>query len=181
MTETTAAPAQVEARTLETVVCTRCGGSGRMPFAVYGGKCFKCDGAGKVYTAKGRAAANYLNALRSRKASEITVGMLVLDRGVSAGSFTQPAQWCKVLTIRPGDAKVDGGSVVVVDGVETVVPAPLVIETDRMAFHVSPDSVMRVGLTAEEKRATFAAALDYQDTLTKAGKPRKVRAAKPRG
>lgn len=36
--------------------CSRCGGSGKMPFAVYGGQCFKCHGSGQVMTPKGRRA-----------------------------------------------------------------------------------------------------------------------------
>lgn len=28
--------------------CTRCGGSGRMPYSVKGGICFKCNGKGKA-------------------------------------------------------------------------------------------------------------------------------------
>lgn len=36
--------------------CGRCGGSGRMPFSVHNGVCFKCNGNGKAMTAKGRRA-----------------------------------------------------------------------------------------------------------------------------
>lgn len=36
--------------------CSRCGGSGKMPFALYGGQCFKCLGTGQTMTAKGRRA-----------------------------------------------------------------------------------------------------------------------------
>jgi hypothetical protein len=36
--------------------CSRCGGSGRMPFAAYGGVCFKCNGHGKTMTRAGQAA-----------------------------------------------------------------------------------------------------------------------------
>jgi DnaJ-class molecular chaperone len=39
----------------ETTTCDRCGGSGYMPYAAYGGVCFKCNKAGVVYTRAGRA------------------------------------------------------------------------------------------------------------------------------
>jgi hypothetical protein len=54
MTATTA-PA-VQTIRYETATCTRCGGSGQMPFAAYGGRCFKCNGNGETMTAAGRRA-----------------------------------------------------------------------------------------------------------------------------
>lgn len=52
----------------ETTVCDRCGGTGRMPFAAYGGICFKCSpqgthaGSGTVHTRKGSSALKKWNA-----------------------------------------------------------------------------------------------------------------------
>ena len=42
--------------TFQTEKCSRCGGTGRMPFAAYGGVCFKCNGHANVYTRAGLAA-----------------------------------------------------------------------------------------------------------------------------
>ena len=43
--------------------CSRCGGSGKMPYSVYNGVCFKCNGKGEVLTKRGRVAQEFLNDL----------------------------------------------------------------------------------------------------------------------
>ena len=42
--------------TFEQCPCTRCGGTGSMPYSVYGGVCFKCNGVGHQLTPAGRSA-----------------------------------------------------------------------------------------------------------------------------
>lgn len=53
--------------TFASETCTRCGGTGRMPFAVRGGKCFKCHGKGTTLTRAGAAAAAKWSALRDQR------------------------------------------------------------------------------------------------------------------
>lgn len=60
---------------LEHVTCSRCGGSGHYSYTQrLGTLCAKCLGAGTVYTKRGRAARDYLDALRSKPARELQVG-----------------------------------------------------------------------------------------------------------
>lgn len=66
----------------ETETCFRCGGTGHMPFAAYGGKCFKCHGHGKTMTAAGRSARKLYDELTAaacttKQAWEVEVGETV--------------------------------------------------------------------------------------------------------
>lgn len=59
--------------------CSRCGGTGRMPYSAYGGVCFKCNGHGKTMTAAGRAARKTFLATRAaacsrKRADEVVPG-----------------------------------------------------------------------------------------------------------
>lgn len=58
--------------------CGRCGGTGMMPFAAYGGVCFKCGRAGRHFTPAGRKAYHALEAKRDEVYgvpwSEVEVG-----------------------------------------------------------------------------------------------------------
>ncbi len=60
--------------TIETAVCSRCGGSGRYSYCtMYGSVCFGCSGSGKKYTKRGYAALEYLKSLRCKPAREFKV------------------------------------------------------------------------------------------------------------
>ena len=69
---------------IETEPCTRCGGSGQYSFCtMYGSKCFKCAGAGKRYTKRGRTAKAYLMSLRLKETpvTDIKVGDEIRQNG----------------------------------------------------------------------------------------------------
>jgi hypothetical protein len=161
-------------RKFETRTCSRCGGSGKMPFAVYGGICFKCNGAGKFYTKRGRAAHDFLQRLRSRKAGELTAGMLVWFEGFSAGSFTVPSRFNRLVEItelkHAGRSK--SGNEEWKDNF-----AHEVICEGKDGRHITSaqdmQTLFRVGQTALGKQMTLKLALDYQDKLTKTGTVRK--------
>lgn len=151
----------------ETRSCTRCGGGGHYSFCPgYGTRCFKCRGTGVIYTKRGAVAAAYFYDLLHVPASVIEPGDLLFFEGFSCGSFSQPSKWEEVTTIRPGDAKVDGGQII--DGV--VIPPQLVIETKgENRLSCSLTTKVRRGATAETKRAALAKALYFQSTLNKLG------------
>lgn len=73
---------------IEKQPCSRCGGSGRMPYAVYGGKCFKCHGAGKTYTRNGKAVANKFAALRHERPYAVPACELQAGDIIWVGSIT---------------------------------------------------------------------------------------------
>jgi hypothetical protein len=156
---------------LETKTCSRCGGSGKMPFAVYGGVCFKCNGAGNFYTKRGRAAHAFLERLRSRTLEQIEAGMLVLYRGFSCGSITVPTKFEKVTSI-VGPKVCGQRRSKDTDPWENVIGFD--INTNGTSFGgVQAGSLHRMGHTGVGKKATFALALDYQNKLTVNGKFKK--------
>lgn len=132
----------------ENVECTRCGGSGEMPFTVEGGRCFKCHGDGATLTKRGKVAQDYLESLRHRPANEIKVGDFVKFRSMFSTSFKA------VLKIE----KTKNG---------------LRLELEGAAWELGEFDSIRVPFTKEEKKDHRALALQYQEKLTKAGKPRK--------
>lgn len=171
---TTTNDTAADTRKLETAACGRCGGSGNYgPTCVYGGKCFRCCGAGKVYTKRGAAALKFLESLRSKPAAELKAGDVVRGMVVTMGGAVGH-QWETVTVVRAGVRETDGGRYVTdANGVEMVVPPELVVETDKCSHHTSAACVFRVKQDRENAARTYREAMDYQDTLTKAGTPRK--------
>ncbi len=163
-------------RQIETDTCGRCGGTGRMPFSVYGGLCFKCHGKGKLLTKRGQAANDFLVALRSKPASELKVGDVVRAEHFRITSLVY--SFDKITVLEPHTEANANGWSVGPNGEKIIAPG-LKLETynerhGTSSRVVSPTDMIRVAQTAEQKLATLTAALDYQDTLTKQGKPRKA-------
>jgi hypothetical protein len=183
MTETTTEPVL----RLERETCSRCGGSGHYSYcSMYGTRCFKCAGKKEVLSKRGAAAMAHLKTLRSKRAGDLKVGDRVWHDGlVVPGAVCDKGGWATVTEIRPGDAARDGGQIVgyttdPVTGMTvggTVVPPELVVETNRCKHQTTADRLFRVFVSKEREVETLKAAIAYQDTLTKTGKPRK-RAAK---
>lgn len=161
----------------ERETCSRCGGTGRMPFAVWGGVCFKCHGHGYVLTKRGVEAERYLKELRSLPARDLKVGQSIRVESItmSGASFTYFAPITAITSITAENATVHA----IVDGQEQPCGVgSLRIEThsEKFGAHVfeaEPDKLVRVAQTAEQKAETLVKALAYQDTLTKQGKVRK--------
>jgi hypothetical protein len=163
----------------ERETCSRCGGTGRMPFAVYGGICFKCGGQGFALTKRGAEAERYLRELRSVPAQNLKVGQLIrVDSLTMSGASLRyfatissitvvTAETATVFSVQPDGSRLPCG----------VGHIRLETNSPKFGVHVNelaPDHLVRVGLTAEQKAETLAKALAYQDTLTKQGKPRKT-------
>lgn len=155
----------------ENVTCTRCGGSGRMPFSVWGGLCFKCGGKGATLTKRGWAAQHWYNEQRSKPVTEFQIGDLILFEGFSAGSYSQPSKWGRVTAIRHGV----GSDFCYPDNSDPCVEIITTYGT-LVAFTSNP-ARYRFGLTAEEKAELKRRALEYQATLTKGGTVRKLKQA----
>jgi hypothetical protein len=151
------------ATTLEIETCSRCGGSGSFSYCQsHGTKCFKCGGKGRTLSKRGEAASVYLTAMRSKRADQIVTGDEIHIRGFDG--------WQKVISVEPTDTagwySIDGG-------VRREARKDLLtFSTSGLGLAgVAPEKI-RVKQTAEQSAQTFAAALAYQATLTKAGKPR---------
>lgn len=157
MTETKSTATATPATTIETQTCSRCGGSGNYSYCtMYGTRCFKCGGAGRVYTKRGAVAALHLHQLRSRKHSELEPGMTVQITDVTNGGATFLA-WYKVEAITPA-----------ADGTLTM-DIRHKSGRDMRVLGLLPNEKIRLAQTEEQKAATLNAALEFQATLTNAG------------
>ena len=137
----------------ETEVCSRCGGTGHYSYnQMDGSKCYGCGGKGIKLTKRGAAARELYMRLLSKPATEIAVGDKIHLDSMYSGWYTVASVTIKSngqidLDFTPG-AKMGG-------------------------YVCNPTEVIRYAHTEEQKAPKLAAALAYQDTLTKAGKPRK--------
>jgi len=164
---------------LETRVCTRCGGTGQYSYcSMYGSTCFKCGGAGHLFTARGQAANDYLRAIRSVPVEQLALGMTVRVE-LMAMSGASALVWRKVSKLERvteenasyWHVQPDGSRKVGCLGgfhVECTAEGKTTISKT-----VEPGTPFRVAQTAEQKAATLAQALAYQATLNKDGTPKK--------
>lgn len=147
---------------LETETCTRCGGSGKFSYnQMDGDRCYGCNGKGIAYTKRGKAAARYLENLRTIRLDQLQVGDFMLNK--SNGKFQ------RVTDIKPNDSvksqNKTTGAWEVMDYLE--------VTTERGGLIGPRDTPVRKAFTAEQKAEHMKQALAYQATLTKTGAPRK--------
>lgn len=141
----------------EAETCGRCHGTGTYSYTQrWGTTCFKCGttphvaGRGWTLTKRGAAAAAFMCELLSKPASQIVAGESIRD--------TMSGRWCKVASVE------DDGRYAI-------------LSTERVTFHMAPNTMLRVAASADEKKAAIDKAVAYQATLTKRGTPRKRRAS----
>ena len=146
-----------ELTTLETVTCSRCGGSGSYSYCTaFGSRCFKCHGKGKVYTKRGLAAYHYLRKIRCIRAADFVCGDLMHFESTYRSYFVKLDK-----IERREDGQIELSGVNSVHGRSIAVYAP--------------DDLVRKGWTQDEKQAQMRDALAYQATLTKSGALKKAR------
>ncbi len=155
---------------IETKTCSRCGGSGSYSWCQrYGSRCFKCAGAGKVYTKRGLAAHNFFENLLSKPAGQLKPGDKIKTDMVTSEGVGK--WWETVVEVRWGTDQ-DGGYIV--DG---VTKRYFHIITNKCDHGIFNDTDMyRVAATKEQKAAAFQQALAYQATLTQTGTVKKTKA-----
>lgn len=138
----------------ETEPCSRCGGSGRHSYnQIHGDRCYGCHGTGKRLTKRGRVAREMLYKYQSRRVDMIKVGNFILH---SAGIYT-PKKWCRVDAIAP----------------DALNPGYLKLTIGDSGLLIGKGAYIRVAESKAAITADVQAAVDYQNTLTKAGKPAK--------
>ena len=130
--------------------CSRCAGSGHYSYCeMWGTTCFKCQGKRETLTKRGRAAHDWMVAQMETVATDVKVGDLVVFSG-GARRFVQ-----EIKNSRFG-------------------PNSITFVTKDCNYGVGQDSKLQVRPKGEDGlRALRQATAEYQDTLTKAGKPRK--------
>lgn len=138
--------------------CTRCGGSGHYSFnQVSGTICFKCRGSGAQLTPRGKAALAFANSLLDRKIEELSGE----DRFQYVDAFRgRRYNGCTAVEVEGFALSADG----------TPLPAFEVRSSSGKVLVVTgAGTKVRLHPTAEQMDQIIA----YQDSLTKAGKPRK--------
>ena len=139
--------------------CTRCGGDGKFSYnQIDGDTCYGCNGSGYQLTARGRAAQNFLNAMRKIPAEQVKVGDLIRYDGIHKRSFR---------TVTAIEAFPAGRTFVGETG------TAYHIDCDKFGMTAREGDLVTKGFTGDEKAEQQAKALAYQATLTKAGKPSK--------
>src|SRR5215831_17238082 len=113
----------------ETTPCTRCGGSGQYSYCqMFGTRCFGCAGKGVSYTKRGHAALDHARSLRTVKAKDIKVGMLMFEQ---AGPLGGKTGW---FVVRASETT---NSISSADGVEYT---NWKLETSQGILYTSPES-----------------------------------------
>lgn len=126
--------------------CGRCGGTGSMPFAAYGGVCFGCNGKGRKLTARGRAAHRKLEAWAEQNlivaASAVEVGDRVHVMGKSVKVTAR--------TTKLGAGRVSSRTVIDGEAVDTTVQlGETTIESATCGYTVAAHAPVRRGWTRE--------------------------------
>lgn len=169
---------------LETDVCSRCGGTGRYSWNQRDAdKCYGCGGSGTTYTKRGAAALAFYREIMS-----------VERRFVQPGDkfFDSHHGWCRVESVEdnrvaqkggaifaPGDPRaadlIDWGATWRSHGDSDItVHDGLNIKTNKVGFNgFAADGTVQTALAADMRVPVLATVAAFQDSLTKAGKPRK--------
>lgn len=147
-------PASVE---YEREPCTRCGGSGEYSFnQVDGTRCFKCGGLGKQLTKRGAAAAKFADELLVRPIEEVPEGQTFVCDGWGVRHKFCTAVEHKGTIARKGDGT-------------PLRSFDVFTRSGKEVASLGEGIKVRLHPTREQIEQIKA----YQDSLTKAGKPRK--------
>ena len=154
----------------ETETCSRCGGSGHYSFNMRDGtKCYGCHGSGVKYTKRGAVARQFYSDSLYKPANEVKIGDKVFD--------TYYRKWLTVIGVELGDE------------VPTIDHNGEKVTQHHLSFLFKTKNTYSSGhfentpvksvVSEEERVAKMEAAIEYQSTLTKAGKvsKRKAKAA----
>lgn len=163
----------------EIETCSRCGGTGHYSYnQMDGTRCFKCHGKKVVYTKRGRAAFDLYEAQFRKPLGEFRVGDLMrceelTNNGMAAYRFFAPVvevseEKVYAFKLNPATGKCD----IPVLGISVVCEHP---KRGRNGMTGPTSMMVRFGASAEQKAAALEKALAYQASLTKAGKPMKIK------
>ena len=145
----------------EREICSRCLGTGHYSYnSMTGSTCFKCHGKREVLTPRGRKALEWFRAQSTVPMSAVTLGQRVMMDG---GWFTVR----EIITESGNKSKVGDQWVPMYE-----------LRGKNMGICATPDHKVQLKLPAAEHNALLAKAIEFQNTLTERGKPRKERKSK---
>lgn len=144
----------------ENETCGRCAGTGKFSYnQIDGDRCYGCQGAGVRLTKRGAAAKAFYVESQQTPVAELKPGMFVWD-----DTFGKAAKFLPLLAIEQSGSyqqRAEGRCHYVN------------VKTSRCGYLVFPDSKVRAVRDEEHRQQLIQAALAFQSTLTKTGKPRK--------
>ena len=188
MTATQTAPTAAAAPTptgtkFESETCSRCGGSGTYSYCtMYGDRCFRCQGARSTYTTRGAVAKRFFEDSLCVLASDVAMGTLLNTNEYTRGKkrFGRVVK-IDVRTEPNGRSWIQATGEWVPSGIGNLIFLCEYRDGTADTVETAPGETVRAGWSDSEKAEKLAAALAYQATLTKAGKPRVRPAPAPRG
>lgn len=151
----------------ETETCDRCGGTGMYSYCeTYGRTCFQCRGRKVALTKRGRAARQFFDESRKMLVADLKPGMWLWIDGVPGFSRSDKYR-IESIEAAPPSKQLDG----------TMAPMVEITAVSKKGEHYGivtyPNSKQTVLRSKAENDALIEAALIYQASLTKTGKPRK--------
>jgi len=147
----------------EIETCSRCGGSGQYSYnQMTGSRCFKCHGLKHTLTKRGSAARDFFVNSQYKAVTDLKVGMFHWQTPMGRKGF-----WSKITNLEPSSSVY----AILPDGSHLVYTHISCEKGD--GLQTFPDSKVRAVADDAEFAALKQAALDYQDTLGKSGKPLK--------
>jgi DnaJ-class molecular chaperone len=151
--------AKIPGTAFETETCSRCGGSGEYSYCEMHGKtCFKCHGKGRTLTKRAQIAHAWEQRQNMVPASTVQVGQRIKSLGctitvreieVSTSKYLKDGEW---------------------------ISCGLSIRGQTHGVVVSPETEVQLISSHADQVALRLRAIEYQNSLTKAGTPRKMAA-----
>jgi hypothetical protein len=152
---------QVTTLKFETEICSRCGGSGRHSYCeMHGDTCFKCHGKGQALTHRAVVASQWMAEQRKILIRDVKPGMVIKCCG-----STYNVQSISQDTVSTSKSLIDG---VMVESAPS-----WHINGIKHALIAQGDHVVELIPSKAAQVEQLRAAIEYQNTLTKAGTPRK--------
>lgn len=147
----------------ETETCSRCNGSGEYSYCeMYGKTCFKCHGKTVTLTKRAQVAHAWEQRQNLVPASTVQIGQRIKALGVTI----------TVRSIEPGSQ-----SKSLQNGVWVENPQHISLHGQTHGVQVLPDTEVQLIQAHADQVALRLRAIEYQNSLTKAGTPRKKMAA----
>jgi hypothetical protein len=145
----------------ERETCSRCGGCGRHSYCeMYSDTCFKCHGKGQALTRRAVVARQWMIEQRKILVRDVKPGMTI--RACGSTYNVQSVSQDTVSTSKS-----------LVDGVWIEHPPSWQIRGIKHGLTAQGDHVVELIPSRAEQIEQLRAAIEYQNSLTKAGKPRK--------
>ena len=155
----------------ETETCSRCHGTGKHSFCeTYRDTCFKCHGSGITLTKRGYAAQQFFISLCTVPIDQVRVGDVIKVNSMThgGGSYSYRAAVIEISVQNDAMTSITNGVSTTYNMITLTTEHPKYGKSSIGMAHIGTVRVYRPDDDERAKRA-----LEYQETLTKAGTVRK--------